>query len=167
MRLGEDPRGVPAIGTDVSALVRVTKFEPVLPDAREVAGPFPAEVPKTDEIRLQSALGVLDEIRGDDFEITTKLDGTSTTFFKRSADELVACSRNWALRRRDGAGESNPVWRIAAELGLHDKLPVGVAVQGELCGPGIQKNRLGQTRTAFFAFNVYDAMLDTTSITRR
>ena len=36
-------------------------------DTREVAGPFPGQVPKTDEIRLQSALGVLDEIRGLDF----------------------------------------------------------------------------------------------------
>jgi hypothetical protein len=42
----------------------VTKYEPVLPDTREVAGSFSAEVPKTDEIRLQSAIGVLDELRG-------------------------------------------------------------------------------------------------------
>jgi hypothetical protein len=53
----------------------VTKYEPVLPDTREVAGSFPAEVPKTDEIRLQSAIGVLDELRG-------------RAFWKRSAGSV-------------------------------------------------------------------------------
>ncbi len=50
---------VPPVGTDVRERLGVVKYEPVLPDDREVAGPFPASVPKTDEIRLQSALGVL------------------------------------------------------------------------------------------------------------
>lgn len=145
---------VPELGTDVSALVRVTKYEPVLPDTREVAGPFPGEVPKTDEIRLQSVLGVLEEIRGRDFVVTTKLDGTSTTFFRRGEGELVLCSRNWALRKTDG----NAVWRLADELGLAQKLPVGMVLQGELCGPGIQKNRLGLSRSSFFAFNGYDTL---------
>ena len=31
-----------------------------------------------------------------------------------------------------------------------------MAVQGEICGPGIQKNRLGLKQIALFAFNVYD-----------
>ncbi len=143
---------VPDLGTDVSKVLGVQKYEPVLPDTREVAGPFPGEVPKTDEIRLQSALGVLDEIRGKPFVITMKLDGTSTTFFKKSEDELVACSRNWALVRV----ETNAVWRVASELDLLARLPVGFVVQGELCGPGIQKNRLGLSKVSFFAFNVFD-----------
>ena len=57
---------------------------------RKTAG----QVPKTDEIRLQSALGVLEEIRGLDFYVTTKLDGTSATFLRTLEGELVACSRN-------------------------------------------------------------------------
>jgi RNA ligase (TIGR02306 family) len=149
------PAGVDAaLETDVSKLLGVTKYEPILPDARELAGPFPGEIPKTDEIRLQSALGVLDEIRGREFVITTKLDGTSTTFFRKSEDELIACSRNWALRKLEG----NSVWRIAEQLELMRTLPIGMALQGELCGPGIQKNRLGLSRPSFFVFNVYDAL---------
>jgi RNA ligase (TIGR02306 family) len=143
-----------ALETDVSKLLGVTKYEPILPDARELAGPFPGEIPKTDEIRLQSALGVLDEIRGREFVITTKLDGTSTTFFRKSEDELIACSRNWALRKLAG----NSVWRIAEQLELMRTLPIGTALQGELCGPGIQKNRLGLSKPSFFVFNVYDAL---------
>src|SRR5262249_8639549 len=41
--------------------------------------------------------------------------------------------------------------------GLAERLPPGFAVQGEICGPGIQKNRLGLKEIDLFAFNVYDA----------
>lgn len=140
------------IGHDVTALLGVTKFEPVLPDTREIAGPFPTRVPKTDEIRLQSALGVLEELRGQGFVITTKLDGSSLTFFREREDALIVCSRNWALARTPGAA----AFRLADELDLARSLPVGIALQGELCGPGIQKNRLGLPRAAFFAFSAYD-----------
>src|SRR4029077_565332 len=44
----QDPQKI-----DLSARLGVTKFEPVITDTREIAGPFPARVPKTDEIRLQ------------------------------------------------------------------------------------------------------------------
>jgi RNA ligase (TIGR02306 family) len=143
---------VPPVGTEVSAALGVGKFEAVLPDSREVAGPFPTRVPKTDEIRLQSALPLLDEIRGLDFYVTTKLDGSSATFFRDLDGTLIACSRNWALQRG-----SNQVWRIAEQYRLEDVLPPGIAVQGELCGPGIQKNRLGLSGLDFFVFSVHDA----------
>jgi RNA ligase (TIGR02306 family) len=143
---------VPEFGVDIRDRLGVTKYEPVLPDAREVAGAFPALVPKTDEIRLQSALGVLDEIRGREFYVSTKLDGTSATFFKSPGGEFIACSRNWAL-----AKGPNPVWRVAERYGLAERLPEGIAIQGEICGPGIQKNRLGLSEVDVFFFNVYDA----------
>jgi RNA ligase (TIGR02306 family) len=143
---------VPPVGTEVSERLGVRKYEAVLPDSREVAGPFPTLVPKTDEIRLQSALALLDEIRGRDFYVTTKLDGSSATFFREADGNLVACSRNWALQRG-----SNAVWRIADQYGLEARLPPGMAVQGELCGPGIQKNRLGLPALDFFVFSAYDS----------
>ncbi|ATB49729.1 RNA ligase (ATP) [Corallococcus macrosporus] len=145
------PSTVPAVGTDVRDALGVVKFEPALPDTREVAGPFPGQVPKTDEVRVQSALGVLDELRGHDFFVTTKLDGTSGTFFRTLDGELVACSRNWALKRGP-----NPVWRMAEKYALDTVLPPGFAVQGELCGPGIQKNRLGLDALELFIFSVHD-----------
>ncbi|AKQ64423.1 Phage protein [Myxococcus hansupus] len=145
------PGEVPPLGTDVRDALGVVKFEPALPDTREVAGPFPGQVPKTDEIRLQSALGVLDELRSHDFFVTTKLDGTSGTFFRTLEGELVACSRNWALKRGP-----NPVWRVAERYALDTALPPGFAVQGELCGPGIQKNRLGLDALDLFVFSVHD-----------
>jgi RNA ligase (TIGR02306 family) len=128
----------------------VRKFEAALPDAKELAGPFPGRVPKTDEIRLQSALGVLAELRGREFFVTTKLDGTSATYV-RGDDGLIACSRNWALVPGD-----NHVWRMAERYRLAEALPVDMAIQGEICGPGIQKNRLGLDAVDLFVFSVYD-----------
>jgi RNA ligase (TIGR02306 family) len=143
---------LPAVGADVTDRLGVTKYEPVRPDSREIAGPFPGEVPKTDEIRLQSVLGVLDELRGDDFVVTTKLDGQSATYLRRLDGSLVACSRNWAL-----TPGPNPVWRIAEHHELATRLPAGFAIQGELCGPGLQKNRLGLAEVQLFVFSVLDA----------
>jgi RNA ligase (TIGR02306 family) len=142
---GDAPRDV-----DLSARLGVTKHEPILPDSRELAGAFPSRVPKTDEIRLQSALGVLDELRGREFYVTTKCDGTSATYV-RDADGFVACSRNWALVR----GE-NHVWRLADRYQLEERLPADFAIQGEVCGPGIQGNHLGLAEIDLFVFSVYD-----------
>lgn len=145
--LGNTP---PRPGVDLRGQLGVTKFEPVLPDTREIAGAFPSRVPKTDEIRLQSALGVLDEIRGHPFYISTKCDGSSATYVREEGGLTVA-SRNWSLRQ----GGNSP-WHLAAHYQLAEKLPLGFAVQGEVCGPGIQKNRLGLPSLELFVFNVYD-----------
>jgi RNA ligase (TIGR02306 family) len=141
---------VPAVGTDVRERLGVVKYEPVT-TSQDVSGPFPAEVPKTDELRLQSALAVLDELRGRDFYVTTKLDGMSATYHRAPDGAFVACSRNWAL-----AKGPSPIWRVAEQLGLPERLPPGFAVQGELCGPGIQKNRLGLAAPTLFAFSVFE-----------
>lgn len=143
---GDAPREV-----DLRERLGVVKYEPVLPDKSELAGPFPARVPKTDEIRLQSALGVLDELRGQEFYIATKYDGTSATYINDTEAGFIACSRNWALKPG-----GNPVWRVARLLDLENRLPPDFAIQGEVCGPEIQKNRLGLKAPALFVFNVYD-----------
>lgn len=143
---GDAPRDV-----DLRERLGVVKYEPMLPDTTEVAGPFPGRVPKTEEIRLQSALGVLDELRGREFYVATKYDGASATYLNDAEDGFIACSRNWALKRT-----GNPVWQVAQRLDLEKRLPPDFAVQGEICGPGIQKNRLGLREPALFVFNVFD-----------
>jgi RNA ligase (TIGR02306 family) len=145
------PGDVPDVGVDVREQLGVTKFEAVLPDVREMAGVFPTLVPKTDEIRLQSALGVLDEIRGKEFYVATKMDGSSATFFRDLEGGFTAASRNWAIKPG-----KNQLWTVAEKYGIAEKLPPGYAVQGELCGPGIQKNRLSLSDVDVFMFNVYD-----------
>jgi RNA ligase (TIGR02306 family) len=146
-----DP-GQREIGDEVTEELGVKKYDPPLPESLDVAGPFPGQIPKTDEIRLQSALGVLEEIAGRDFYITTKCDGTSATFFN-DGGTLRVCSRNWELARTN-----NTAWRIADQLDLAKRLPAGFAIQGELCGPGIQKNRLGLSAVSLFVFSAHDTL---------
>ena len=134
---------------DVTDELGVSKYEPPLPESHEIAGVFPGYVPKTDEIRLQSALGLLDEIKERPFYVSMKLDGKSGTFIKKDG-QLIVCGRNWSIKEGD-----NSYWRVAHRYDLAS-LPEGFAVQGEVCGPKIQKNRLGLDADDLFVFNVYD-----------
>lgn len=154
--LGEGP--VPPVGTDVSERLGVVHYEREVPDDHRICGPFPPLVPKTGELRLQSYPGVLDDIRGHAFYVTTKIDGVSGTFYQPlDGGPLVACQRNWSAAPGD-----HPIWRIVDRYDLRVAIPSGLAVQGELAGPGVpgKKNRLGLKEMEFFVFNVYDVRRD-------
>ena len=143
-------------GEDVSARLGVTKYDPPLPPGSgDLRAPFPRLVPRTDEERVQSAPAVLDELRGLPYVATLKCDGTSATFLVDPDDGLFhACGRNWSIREGD-----NVYWSVARRLDLEGKLRARAgryALQGELCGPGIQKNRLGLAATSLFVFSAYD-----------
>lgn len=60
------------------------------------------------------------------------------------------CSRNNELKR-----SQNIYWQIAEKYKL-EALPDGFAIQGEICAPGIQKNRLGLKEVNLFVFNVFN-----------
>jgi RNA ligase (TIGR02306 family) len=141
------------IGEDVSEALRITKYEPPPRfgfNSGQAAGPFPSFVPKTDELRLQSILPVLEEIKGVPLYWTVKCDGTSSTFAKLDG-EFYVCSRN--LRKKSG---DNVYWKMVEKYKLEEYIPDGLAVQGEICGPGIQKNRLKLEEPDLFVFDVFD-----------
>ena len=146
-------------GDDVTEALGVTKYEPPLPTVNggsggEIGGLFPGFIPKTDELRVQSAPEVLAEIFATPYAITLKYDGTSSTFCVDPRDgQFLACGRNYSISEGDSL-----YWRIARQYDLPAKLAAHpqMAIQGEICGPGIQKNRLNLTQIALFAFNVYD-----------
>jgi len=144
------------IGADVSAEIGVTKYEQ--PEGgkgsgalgAKRAGDFPAMVPKTDETRLQGVLACLGELRGLEAVATVKCDGSSGTFL-RDGEGFRVCSRNRQVE------DSENVWaRVAKRYNLGGKIPEDIAVQGEVCGPGIQKNRLMLTELDLFVFDVFD-----------
>ena len=151
--------GVPADradGDDVTELLGVGKYEPPMPPgADDLRAPFPSRIPRTDEMRVQSAPSVLDELRGRAYVVTQKYDGTSATYFVDPADgSFHACGRNWSIREGDSV-----YWSIARRLELEAKLRARegrYAIQGEICGPGIQKNPLALGESRLFVFSVYD-----------
>ncbi len=142
-------------GDDVTERLQVGKYEPPPPtDMGDRRGSFPPLVPRTDEMRVQSAPQVLDELRGRPYVITLKYDGTSATFCIDPRDgEFHVCGRSMSIKPGD-----NIYWRVARKHNLEAALRQrpNLAIQGEVVGPGIQKNRLGLKETSLFAFSVFD-----------
>ncbi len=142
-------------GDDVTEVLGVAKYEPPAPpNMGGFRANFPDFIPKTDEMRIQSVPEVVDELQGSPYVITLKYDGTSSTFCIDPRDgEFHACGRNYSLE----AG-GNYYWRIAEKYGIEAILRQSphLAIQGEICGPGIQKNRLELQDLALFIFNIYD-----------
>lgn len=138
-------------GQDVTEAVGVKKYEKPVPENMrgQIKGSFPSCVSRTDEIMIQSILPVLDEIQGKEVYITVKCDGTSATFIHNNG-EVDVCSRNVALKET----ENNVYWKMYRKYA--DKMEDGFAVQGEVVGEGIQKNRLGLKGHDFLVFNVYN-----------
>jgi RNA ligase (TIGR02306 family) len=146
-------------GCDVSERLGILKWEPPLPVGMggKVKDQFPGFIPKTDETRVQVLGAVLERHRGKTFFVTEKLDGTSFTAFLRNG-EFGICSRNLWM---DEADESNVLVRVAKALRLEDKIRsarerVGfdLAIQAEVIGPGIQKNKYALPVATLRVFSV-------------
>ena len=151
-------------GDDLTALLDVVKYDDAIRPGASRGPPPPGMKPwpsallpgisKTAEERLQSAPFLLDEMKGKTVYITGKMDGSSVTVARLHDGRVLVCSRNQLWERVEG--EPVPFYVSAVEeLGIAAALPKGYAVQGELCGPGIQKNRMGFERLRFFVFNAF------------
>ncbi len=140
-------------GTDLTHECGVTKFEkPVDAKMAGIAkGNFPTFIPKTDEPNFQRAGEMLSILDGRYCYVTEKADGSSCTIYRR-AGVFGVCSRNMDLVEQ----ESNAYWAVAKRYKLHESLPEGFAVQGELVGPGVQKNPLGLVNLDLLVFSVFD-----------
>ena len=142
-------------GQDVTELLGIQKWEPEIPAQLQgqVRGLFPTHlIPKTDQERIQNCFAEI-QAKGDvTYEVTMKLDGTSCTIF-RWEDELRVCSRNLELKVNDD-NKDNTLVRMALKYG--HRIPNGVAVQGEIMGPGVQGNREQFKDHQFFVFDIYD-----------
>lgn len=144
------------VGMEVTGILGIIKYEPVMPAQLQglVKGRFPCFIPKTDEIRVQAAPGVLSEIAGKEVYITTKMDGCSGTFYVNRG-EFGVCSRNMEFKPEC----DNTFMKISKRYNLSEKmlaLTRNIAIQGEVCGPSIQKNRLNLKDHELYIFNVYD-----------
>ncbi|MEL6107861.1 MAG: RNA ligase family protein, partial [Planctomycetota bacterium] len=120
----------------------------------EVVGPFPNFISKTDEERIQNLASEFEAFQGLKFYLSEKLDGTSFTAFTRRG-EFGVCGRNWQLAE----DASNSHWRVVRRMDLQSKLMSlgrNLAVQAELVGPGIQKNRYGIKEPMIYVFNMFD-----------
>lgn len=142
-------------GHDVSERLGIVKWEPppefTSADAR---GSFPSFIVKTDQERIQNCYVDMKELFPyHTWEVTEKCEGSSMTVYFHDGDFGV-CSRNLDLKE----SEDNTFWKMALELDLREKLTNegrNIAIQGELCGPGIQGNIYNLPRHMFFVFDIF------------
>lgn len=143
------------IGEDCTEMLGVTKYYKPVPPALQgkAKGEFPVFIPKTDEPNYQSAEGQegIERLIGMPYYITEKADGSSTTAYKYKGTFGV-CSRNWELERDENLG----YWQVAIKHKLEERLPEGIAIQWETCGPKIQNNPMEWNSIVGLLFSGYN-----------
>ena len=144
------------VGDDISEILGIQKWEaPPEFSSADARGSFPSFIIKTDQERVQNCYGDVKKwFESETWEESEKAEGSSMTAYHRNGDFGV-CSRNLDLKE----SEDNTYWKMAIELDLKNKLTVlgkNIAIQGELCGPGIQDNIYKLQKHMFFVFDIFD-----------
>lgn len=149
-------------GCDVGELLNIVKYERPENESNsngniEKAGDWPHFIPKTDQERIQNHYKKLK--KGGFWkvwEITEKLEGQSFTAYIFQG-EIGVCSRNVRLK----LDVENNWTRAFNKYNLQEQLPMiaqhcgfEFAIQGELCGPGIQGNIYGFQEQQLFIYNI-------------
>lgn len=139
-------------GVDVTTVLGLGKWEAPIPVGNgETAGAFTSKFArKTDSERVQNLVDVYSELVKHDWDVTEKVDGTSCTVARDDEGNLRVNGRNWEIREGD-----NTYWNVVRKFSsIFDVLEPGDAVQFEICGPGIQGNRLKLNDVRPFIFDV-------------
>jgi RNA ligase (TIGR02306 family) len=148
------------IGTDLTESLGIQKWEPPIPAQLQgtMKGNFPHFIPKTDQERCQNLRkDIFETYRDETYEVTLKLDGSSTTIYIKDG-EVGVCSRNIDLKETEG----NSFWKATREqniiepiLELSKEKGEEYAIQGELIGEGIQGNPEKLKGQRFYLFDIY------------
>jgi len=148
-------------GDDVTNILNIQKWE--APEnaqlAGQIKGTFPHFIRKTDEERIQNIKSDIRKAfeRGDEFEVSMKVDGSSTTIYHLDGSVGV-CSRNQELKINE-ENSGNSFIKVALKTNALESLVKygkNIAIQGELMAPGVQGNREGFSDVELFIFNVFD-----------
>lgn len=163
---------------DLTETLGIEKWEKPLPACLggTARGNFPSFIPKTDQERVQNIRDLFEDWGHHTFQETTKMDGSSMTVYYVAKDSRIyeqnakpdadgnmpdelsgVCSRNLDLVETQG----NQFWITARENQIIEKLRAlgrNLAIQGELCGSGIQSNfeKFPEGVHDFFVYDVWD-----------
>ncbi len=128
---------------------------------------WPSFVKKTDEDRIQLFPHICETEKDTTFQVSEKLDGQSASYFLIKNDwwnifnkfTFGVCSRNIWKKTEDDSS----YWQIAKKYNiknilLKDNKDRGtlLTIQGEICGPGIQKNKYKLKEIDFFVYKIVD-----------
>lgn len=124
---------------------------------------FPPFLKKTDETRIQTTPG---KFKCKNFYyVTEKLDGQSATYAIRknkylklfTRKKIYVCSRNIHLLKHNNSNYWNIYdnYNIKKILMWANKYYGNIAIQGEIVGPGIQKNTYKLDNLKFYMFTLF------------
>ena len=142
---------------------------------RDKKAGFPTNFPyvkKTDQERCENMTWVLNDKTP--YIVTEKCDGSSGTYILERKPfgrfEFYVCSRNvrQLTPNQKSFYDDNYYWECAIKYDIENKLKDYlikhpnlnyVCWQGEVCGPGIQKNPHGLSETRLFCFHMIDSKI--------
>ena len=147
------------LGTDVTEILGVKKWEieERITTGGTMIGTLPYDIPHTDETRVQAEPDLIQAFAGLEYYISTKMDGSSNSV---GIDEngFHVTGHNYEYKD-DG---NSPFYELVKSMDLQAKMEAFATannlstftIQGELCAPGIQKNRLKLTKPAWYVFTI-------------
>ena len=146
-------------GTDISEILGITKWEieEKVTTGGTVIGSLPMDVPHTDETRVQAEPDLIGDFAGLEYYISTKMDGSSHSV-SLDEDGFHVTGHNYEYKD-DGKSafyELVKAQEIESRMRkFYDENHLQMlTIQGELCAPGIQQNRLKLTRPEWYVFTI-------------
>lgn len=148
-------------GTDLTEILGIEKYEP--PVSNGALGEIINHewyVPKTDEERIQvcaeNVLPVYMKSEQDKWYASIKLDGTSCTAGLFEDAFLIGGRNQWYVGPNFYTETVNKYGNLEEKCKEYlEKYGEYIVFQGELCGPGIQGNKLGLKEKEWLIFNVW------------
>ena len=147
------------LGTDVTEILGVKKWEieERITTGGTMIGTLPYDIPHTDETRVQAEPDLIQAFAGLEYYISTKMDGSSHSV-RIDENGFHVTGHNYEYKD-DG---NSPFYELVKSMDLQAKMEAFATannlstftIQGELCAPGIQKNRLKLTKPAWYVFTI-------------
>ncbi|MBF0338651.1 MAG: RNA ligase (ATP) [Nitrospirae bacterium] len=143
------------IGTDVSAVLGITKYEPPIPaDLIGEVRAYDSRFKEYTQIEhIENYAGILAGL-DDDVVVTEKVHGVNARFGRFDSDFFVG-SHTLSLKESD----SNLYWRAFNQYKMREIVQEDMIVYGEIYGSGVQKLNYGLSRDVI-GFVVFDICRD-------
>ena len=147
------------VGNDVTELLGVRKWEieERATTGGTVIGTLPYDIPHTDETRVQEEPELIQAFAGLEYYISTKMDGSSHSI---GIDEngFHVTGHNYEYKDDGSSSFYKLVKAREYQAKMEDYMKVldlkTLTIQGELCAPGIQQNRLRLTKPEWYVFTI-------------
>ena len=114
-------------------------------------------ISKTDETNIENCTEDLEKYADSPYYVTGKMEGQSGSFVLDKKNKFYCCSRNCAYTKP----VDNTFWTVAKKYGIekilkdyYKKNKEHLIIQGEICGPAIQRNIYKFNTLHLFVFNI-------------